>query len=670
MNQNLFSSTAIVETVSGSPNNAFYDMRQAIKGDLMQNAIINSCDIQSNQDINPLMPMPYMPGDVGINLSLGTSKSIEVSNNNIYNVKLGILLYDDGSSGSYNDAVANINNNNIQATNPNIAAASPNNYVNWAIILTSSNNTLGYYNERVVNCNNNILHNVQNGIMLNNWQGTNTHADFNDIALALDPLAQGGDYYGIWMVSGIPMDDNLLDPMGLPKTSGYVGNTVTGNTVLGNSDQQQQIGIYTQAQYGTNYGCNTVNNLQHGIKFNDVCYSTVLWDNWMDKSNQYGFTLSQAIIGQQGTKAGKGTGACPSNNHWAGTNAQWLTNYSIPHYKTFNDNSYNVNSSFVVKSAPTEFNPNGCGTYNNPLGLFIFPYQHTSSTLSNTNTLLYAGTLQIDCGRCNGGASKMAPSTDETANIETLEQIADETIELPADNADQRLYSLQQQLYDIVKAKPALLLQSNELQSFAQANNWTVLDYIHYTGKYLAQNDANTADMLLSYWPQSTKQLDENYYQYYNWVTNMKLDKTYKPNLANVLALANKCPQKNGKVVYAARALYNGLTHSVHSFNNNCNAVASRQTITKKDKQATINTVSIYPNPSNGLIRIDLPSSNASESIKWYVTITDVYGKVVKQQHLTAKQTQLNMANAKGLYFANVYNTITGKQTVTKIVLQ
>jgi hypothetical protein len=176
----------------------------------------------------------------------------------------------------------------------------------------------------------------------------------------------------------------------------------------------------------------------------------------------------------------------------------------------------------------------------------------------------------------------------------------------------------------------------------------------------------------LNYWPQSTKELDENYYQYYNWVTNMKLDKTYKPNLANVLALANKCPQKSGKVVYSARALYNGLTHSAHIFDNNCNAVASRQITVKNEKQQTsIKDVSVYPNPStDGIVNIQLKASSVKESGYWIVTITDIYGKTIANKTLSGLQSQVNIGTVKGIYFINVRNEFSGKNYINKIILQ
>jgi hypothetical protein len=215
-------------------------------------------------------------------------------------------------------------------------------------------------------------------------------------------------------------------------------------------------------------------------------------------------------------------------------------------------------------------------------------------------------------------------------------------------------------------------VNSSELHNFALANNWTVFDYIYYTGKYLAANDAATAEMLLTYWPQTAKQLDENYYQYYNWITNMKLDKTYKPNLADVLALANKCPQKSGKVVYAARALYNGLTHNVHIFNNDCSGgVASRKTTASSSNLQNPNTVLVYPNPvTNGNFNVVVPKSTAKEALVWYVTITDMYGKTIQQQHLNNAQTSIKINTAKGIYMVTMYNKNSGKQITTKIVVQ
>jgi len=86
------------------------------------------------------------------------------------------------------------------------------------------------------------------------------------------------------------------------------------------------------------------------------------------------------------------------------------------------------------------------------------------------------------------------------------------------------------------------------------------------------------------------------------------------------------------------------------------------KTITK-----TSPIVKVFPNPTNGVINVQLPNNG-----NWQITATDITGKIVWEQECNGCTGVLKHSfnNAKGLYFIKIINTITGQQFVKKINLQ
>lgn len=77
-------------------------------------------------------------------------------------------------------------------------------------------------------------------------------------------------------------------------------------------------------------------------------------------------------------------------------------------------------------------------------------------------------------------------------------------------------------------------------------------------------------------------------------------------------------------------------------------------------------SISVYPNPTTGLVNIDLAEKNED----MIAQVHDVIGQVVMEQRLTAQHTQLNLSGfAPGNYYVELKDA-TGAKGIYKVVLQ
>ena len=74
-----------------------------------------------------------------------------------------------------------------------------------------------------------------------------------------------------------------------------------------------------------------------------------------------------------------------------------------------------------------------------------------------------------------------------------------------------------------------------------------------------------------------------------------------------------------------------------------------------------LSNLHIYPNPSNGIVNIDVSSS-------FIVTINDILGKVVSTEEINSN-TVFNLEHLdKGVYFVNVSNGLISN--TTKVIIE
>ena len=244
-----------------------------------------------------------------------------------------------------------------------------------------------------------------------------------------------------------------------------------------------------------------------------------------------------------------------------------------------------------------------------------------------------------------------------------LEDIATGNVAINTDRAADRLYVLQQKLFDDLQSDEAAMESSPALQEFAAINGTRSFGRNYQIQAALAADDITTATSLLARW-QTDNSIDNNFKDYYQFyiatVNNIDLTTEQMTRLHDI---AMACPLTDGEIVYAARDLYHYLSEGTDDFTNACASIGLR-TIKPTETPKTI-TNYIYPNPSKGNITID----NLEYGTKT-ITITNVYGKVVQQLTTRNKTAVIGIKTGNGMYFINITNAQTGKSQIQKVVIE
>ena len=119
--------------------------------------------------------------------------------------------------------------------------------------------------------------------------------------------------------------------------------------------------------------------------------------------------------------------------------------------------------------------------------------------------------------------------------------------------------------------------------------------------------------------------------------------------LALPLALHAQQPE----VVFGYDAAGNRVSRTISVYKIAKNDSTQKQTTASEAiENAMLQTIVVYPNPTDGLVNIDF---NLPPEPKAYYILTAINGAQVEQGNLTATQTQLNLMNlGKGTYILQV----------------
>lgn len=622
-----------INTPIGSPNNSFYGLNTAISVKAYQANISNN-DIRSNLGFTNKTQK-------AIQASSSYFNNIIISNNNIHNVANGIWFGTGGDLMATQIGIVNISNNNIASALPNLPIA--NGYVRNAINLDASfMGTEGNLQPAI--CSNNTITNAVNGIKASGYSTVfveNNHVTLKQDA-ATNPIS---NQFGICLEAGWGANTQT-------------NNKIESNTVIGYNLNSNTTGILLNQQTGTFIGCNKVGNLQHGFRFFGFNPLTKFNNNTMLTTNKYGFTLDNGgIIEKQGNENNANGMICTSDNNWEQPSSYWqsLSNQ----YMSNCINSDATQSPLVINTSYPLLNPEGS---NNSIGGAI-PYQASNGSLipAISNAL---------CTRCGG----LGNYARQNAGTEILEEIAQGYVNIPNDEPTERLLVMQDQLYKVLQANPDLQAQNENLEKFVQDNAWSGLDFIHFTGYYFAQNNIPMVTQLLSLWPATTSSLQNNYKLYFNWMVQTYNDPNWTPNLQTCFAMANKCPIKQGNIIYAFRNLYNYITQEIHEFEDNCDGAAARGgngntygfiRLKQKPIASIVNksNVKVFPNPASTFVNVECKNISS-------VQVHDILGRIViNNKYNNSNRIQLNISNLrKGIYIIRI-TTIDGKLEKEKFII-
>lgn len=633
---------AIVKMPSSAttPVNAFFDMNTAIEVSGSKNVAVSNCDVRSSQKKAAITNLGYL----GIGIFNSHYTQINIDNNKIYNIQNPIWFsggFDRGGAVYFGDLFVNNNFISNQLSTLNNANAFVTNGITLdAIIHGDADNTRTY-------CIDNKLIDVINGIMIRGWKGV-VDVEINRVNLVNNTTSVSvGEQYGI----------NVEGSYGIETTT--ANSKIQSNIINGHSSNAHSTAIRLAQLCNYTIDCNTVAKCENGFKFTGANPFTKFTDNHINSDNKNGVYLRSAIIGRQGNDGiADAELRCTSNNDW-GQGAAWWQSQNPTQNMIYNDLTDPTDAEFVVRDIDN-FNPALGG----------------SSFLINNNYNIGTGLILVDvndpdgfkCFRCFGHPKR-------SLNIvEILEEIAAGTTLLPNDEAQARLEVMQQQLYELATNNPELAQNSTDIQQFMYDNQWQSLDFIHYLGYFAANGNMEMVNNILTYWLPANNRLDDNYRTYYEWLVAMHTDNSFTPNPTEVLALANKCPLKDGNIIYAIRNLYNAITGSINQFEDNCDANTQSRGASQETKMIRLKqprakqsivkdgNIVLYPNPTRNIINIISPNIKAIE-------VVDIMGKVVLQKSINNMgQTSLSVSELqKGVYIVKAINA-EGKTLISKLI--
>lgn len=252
------------------------------------------------------------------------------------------------------------------------------------------------------------------------------------------------------------------------------------------------------------------------------------------------------------------------------------------------------------------------------------------------------------------------------------EEIATGNYTIPTPDEADRKEVLKQQLFKELLNKESLVNASTILQNFLATKDQENYGFIRKITEAFDNGDTAAVSSLLSQWVPQNQQ-DQNCIDYFNLYLRLLSNDTFTyTDINNMYDLANRCPLKDGEIIYAARSLYNFMTESTEKFDNACDGVAGRVAKRKASpaKSRYLPTViKVYPNPAKGSFNIDFPATEKGQSA---ITLTDVFGKKVLQKIVSQRLNNISLptGTATGIYMIHITNQKTGKQQTQKIVVK
>lgn len=640
----------VVPAVASMFANRFYDVGRAINSIDYYENIATYCEVRSSHVTTaPVASAPIFNGKYGFIAQTNRFKTVNFSNNTLYNIENGITFF--GSFGllpsgtppifgQYSGQV-DINNNVIR---PNLPTEPINTeYVANAIAVANVvvGTNLIFIPNSTININNNTLTDVYRGIGVSSWTKKNVKTNDNTISLVADAFTTA-PANPIPLQYGIGWQSN--------HASSAFGNSIARNTITGfgttaNTKVRAIISSFCADQQ---VNCNTVSETYKGIEFSGGHINISFTKNTL-QNHRYGFVLDNAgFIDVQGNST------TPTDN-------QWLGAWAIPNFKTATlattTASTAIGSELWVRNTTGVFNPNGSGFSATGLG----------NTYSGANgTLLYItnNPAVIAC------PTNLTPCCPNTGRIARMEQVVQEQDSLVNNIAETR-YINKNKVYRMLRTEPDLLDSSTVLLDFYNerlTSNSETMAAVEddFMQRDVVAGQAKTASIT------AENSIEQNYKTFFESYVKQQTNAITTADSLNLATIAMGCPFTDGEVVYQARALFNVIYMSNVLFEDNCfteNARLGRFTENILNESSTDLKVDIYPNPTTGLINIKMLDNTLNEV---YLAIEDISGKAVyvnENFQLTGGTAQLKLSVQNGVYFVKIRDNISNEVIVKKLII-
>lgn len=617
--------------------NRFYDCNVGINANLW--SLTSSRNLFQTSNITAY----YAPPRFGLALPTGirsTSSQYDLrqaDQNKFYNVPTGILMNSNAYSGFY-FGQTNITSNTFQSQPPSPVAFNASFYTYQGIALdnvawagkpgtlagnnTISNNTLtDVFNGIALQGNNRINATLSsNTITLRNWGGANVQYGMSFTGSAgatvgnLNATATSNSVTGL----GAAFNND--------RVRGYYASFNTNLKLCSNSAFSVGRGFefaQTTAQVGTRWIANTMNNNLKGIVLGSDIGHQGFTNNWSTMTSYYAATLNQ----------------------WTGS---WTTRW-----QTFAENSRRTNSSNLwVRGggfASTELpNRNWCGSVFCP-----YPLKYDLAGSLRPTTLT---------SNCDGAIYPIKvvslPWDLKPLALRILaDSLGDDTV------FRRNQWMAQLSLYEMTRIDSTLRDSSNVLDSFMVATSGSRFQWLMDIEEALADSNISAAEALLAapvaamgrvvvspdvvitdY--SSANTVVNNYSTFYTIYLHY-LQNIVSANDSNDLEiLAQKCPAKDGAVVYKARSLYSLFNgHYIVYNDDSCKYDASGNFYRFAPDNtiavdATNQRYALYPNPNDGSFSIKQFLIDDKEVM---VKLYDALGRMLMDKKLNFINGKVNL---------------------------
>lgn len=588
-------------------------------------------------------------GQHGVYVTTNDYRNININQNYLTNVRNGIIFNSSylikGKIAIQRRGNANVNDNVLRAnyTTPtnqalNVAIATDN--INpCPSCIQNLNTSIFLPNTFSVSVSNNRILDAFSGITASNWDVPN-NASSNTITLRVRPSTSATQF-------GIAHNTCTRDIVN--------NNTITGFNVT----RQTVYAIWLRDNNLQTVTCNNTSTTFEGYRFQGA-QNLTRWENNSMRSHRRGMHLNNTVIGQQGTSTRPINNTWElQGNGWSGINRQTFvtTNPSL--------STAAINSRLFVRN----------NTLNRPINndASVLGQQYGANSIINASGFNFR-ICQLVVGPVVGPVRNWFDLfTNPGVGRNTLVKLAYDSISYVNFEPSLR-QNAKRQVYKLLDQDTDLSTNDADLQQFYNQQSSSNIGKFEQIEQALFNANVSQAQQLQQSLTAQTL-VDDNTKNFYNLYLKV-IDSTFT-NMEDtaLLQLANACPDKDGLVVFQARAMYNALHSTYYQFEDNCEEVKASRTSQQEDnsplftESLVLNTLAVYPNPNQGSFSLYIDDANVEQL---HIKIYDVNGRLVFEEMNKPLQNQslnINSQLTTGVYMLHAFDAQNQSEYKQKLII-